>query len=101
LTGTGEYSTVRFEGSEYIIDNENNVEFTTPNVDSLGTSQRFPDRGEIHLRTRLEGEDAETTAEMTDIHDSGTVVVSLVEVELNVDNVTFRFPDQVVDLTVE
>jgi hypothetical protein len=101
LTGTGEYSTVRFEGSEYIIDNENNVEFTTTTVDSLGTSQRFPDRGEVELRTRLEEEDAEITADMTDILDRDTEVVSLVEIELNVDNVTFRFPDQVVDLTVE
>jgi hypothetical protein len=101
LTGTGEYSTVRFEGSEYILDNDHNVEFTTPNVLALGTSQRFPDRGELRLRTRLEQEDAEVIADMTKILDSGTGTVSLVDVDLNVNNVMFHFPNQVVHLTVE
>ena len=70
-------------------------------IDSLGTSQRFPDRGKVELRTRLEDEDAEITADMTNIHDRGNGVASVIEVNLNVNNVTFRFPDQVVNLTVE
>jgi hypothetical protein len=102
FTGRGEYSTDRFEGSRYVLDDDDDdVEFTTANVDSLADSRRFPDRGKILLRTRLDNEDAEITVQMTDIRDSGGRVIVPIDVELSVDDVMFRFPDQEVDLTVE
>ena len=102
FTGEGEYSTDRFEGSQYVLDDDDDfVEFTTANVDSLADSRRFPDRGKVLLRTRLNNEDAEITAQMTDIRDRGDRVIAPIDIELNVDDVMFRFPDQEVDLTVE
>jgi hypothetical protein len=106
FTGEGEYSTDRFEGSQYVLDDDdddddNDVGFTTANVDSLADFRRFPDRGKVLLRTRLNNEDAEITAEMTDIRDRGGRVIVPIDVELNIDDVMFRFPDQEVDLTVE
>lgn len=102
LTGLGVYSTDRFEGSEYDIEdaegNSSEVAFTTPNVESLADTRRFPDGGEIRLRTRLDGEEAEIAVRMADITDLGEIPV---EVQINVNEVSFPFSNQVLDLTVE
>jgi hypothetical protein len=102
LTGRGDYATTRFEGGAYILDN---VEFADDNVNTLANFQRFPDRGDIRLQTRVEAEDATVTAAMEELEE----IVSLpnnqarttVDVDLRVNGVLFTFPNRRVGLTVE
>jgi hypothetical protein len=98
FTGQGEYSTERFEGGLYVL---NDVEFTQANLDTLLDGRRFPDRGEIRLETRQEGENADIIAlpERTLMQDD-TVTIP-VDVEVVVNNVLFTFTNRSFDLTVE
>jgi hypothetical protein len=90
----GDYSTERFEGSRFILDD---VEFTDINVPDLQGNARFPDRGDIELETRVSAENAEMIAEMDKI----VGAVSLVDFDIRVNRVLFSFPDEPIDLTVE
>lgn len=98
FTGEGEYSTQRFEGSVYVL---NDVEFTHADLDTLLDGRRFPDRGEIRLETRQEEENADIVAlpERTIMQGDTTTIPVAVEVFVN--NVLFTFTDQPIDLTVE
>jgi hypothetical protein len=98
FTGQGEYSTERFGGSLYVL---NDVEFTHANLDTLRDGRRFPDRGEIRLETRQEDENADIIAlpERTLMQDD-TITIP-VDVEVFVNNVLFTFTDRPIDLTVE
>ena len=99
LNGGGDYSTNRFDGSLYTFQE---VEFLDEAVDTLD-DRRFPDRGRIELRTRLEDEVENTviTAEMDEIeHESGVTRVPI-ELDINISSVIFEFDDEVVKLSVE
>ncbi|MCZ6874503.1 MAG: hypothetical protein O7G88_13405 [bacterium] len=99
LNGGGDYSTNRFDGSLYTFQE---VEFLDEAVDTLD-DRRFPDRGRIELRTRLEDEVENTviTAEMDEIeHESGVTRVPI-ELDINISSVVFEFDDEVVKLSVE
>jgi hypothetical protein len=98
LTGGGDYATERFEGSAYVLEN---VEFTEANVDSLADFRRFPDRGEVRLETRVEGENTDVTARMETIEEQDGRASVSVDVDMSVSGVLFHFPDQPVGLTVE
>lgn len=115
LTGAGDYSTDSFEGSRYILGEDEDevgedVEFTMdidPTDNPLADARRFPDRGQVRLETRLEGELENSIARtfMEDIQDLNGRVVLPADAELNVNGVIFRFPNanfpNQVGLTVE
>jgi hypothetical protein len=106
LNGNGEYTTTRFSGSSFVMDD---VEFTQV-VQSLDGSARFPTGGGMTLLTRVEDEleNSEIVQFMDEIClptvadlCSGNVVQSLADVTVNVQEVNLDFPDQVMPLTVE
>lgn len=113
VTGSGQYSTNRFQGSRFELkstDPDDNVslsevDFAFEEVaeNDLQTVGRFPDRGSVRLRTRLDNpsEDVKVTAVMTDITAADGNVTSLINVVMIVDNVSFHFNDQPIDLGAE
>jgi hypothetical protein len=98
LTGGGDYATTRFGGSAYELDD---VEFHDTNVTALDDQRRFPDGGDIRLRTRVDIEDTTVTVPTAEIvsHNGQTTVP--VDVEMQVTGVRFEFPDRSIPLTVE
>jgi hypothetical protein len=101
FTDEGDYSTDRFDGSVYTLED---VEFTDEKVEDLTDIRRFPDRGTVLLQTRVEGQVQETnfTVPAQDIQeDLNDKPIALADVEMGVNGVTFNFPHQVVNLTVE
>ena len=101
LNNDGEYSTSRFEGSAYALDQ---VVFTDRDVESLADSRRFPDRGEVRLITRVQDEpqkNSAITALMLRIRPANGQVNMPVDMELVIDEVDFVFQNQNIILTVE
>jgi hypothetical protein len=98
LTGRGDYATVRFGGSAYELEE---VEFHDTNVNALDDSRRFPDGGDIRLRTRVDTEDTLVTAPMAEIVSRNGQTTIPVDVEMQVKGVLFKFPDRSIPLTVE
>ena len=111
LVNDGEYSTARFEGSSYELDQ---VTFTDREVNSLADFRRFPDRcppgstasdcSEVRLITRIEDEtqrNSVITARMQDIEPRNGQVDMPVDIELFIDEVEFDFLNQNIKLTVE
>ncbi len=101
LTGEGEYATTRFEGSRYELDE---VQFTAAGETFEVGVQRLPTRGDVMLRTRTEDDlqnNVEITVPMPDIAEVGTQIISLIDVEMQFDNLELDFLDRPAVLTVE
>jgi hypothetical protein len=98
LTGAGDYATTRFAGSEYELEE---VEFHDTNVTALDDFRRFPDGGDIRLRTRVENEDTTITAPMAEVVPLNGQATIPVDVEMQVTGVPFEFFNQSIPLTVE
>ena len=106
LNNDGEYSTSRFEGSAYALDQ---VVFADRDVvETLADSRRFPDRSrsafEIRLITRVEDEpqkNSAITALMPSIRQANGQVNMPVDMELVIDEVDFVFQNQNIILTVK
>jgi hypothetical protein len=99
ITGRGDYATARFGGSLYELEN---VEFHDTNVTALDDLKRFPDGGDIRLRTRVENEETTVLAPMAQIVPlpNGQATIP-VDVDMLVTRVPFQFPDRSIPLTVE
>lgn len=113
VTGNGEYSTDRFKGSRLEIDstdpgddsrlNDADFAFEDATINGLQTVSRFPDRGSIRFRTRVEtsSEEIEVVAPMTGITAVDGRVTGLADIEITVEDVDFRFRNQPLDLGSE
>jgi hypothetical protein len=98
ITGRGDYATERFSGGAYELED---VEFHDINVNALDDVRRFPDGGDIRLRTRVDTEDTTVTAPMAEIVPLNGQATIPIDVEMQVTGVRFEFPDRSVPLTVE
>lgn len=116
VTEEGDYSTDRFEGSRFILEN---VEFLEDNTTIREDLRRFPDRGVLRLETRVNSEEAEVRAPMDLIgfqvgQPPGTTcntvdaippqaeeICNTMAVSVTVNRVEFTFPDEFAVLTVD
>lgn len=102
LIGDGEYSTERFEGSRYEYED---LEFTDALRTGDVSAQRLPNRGEVELRTRVDEDAANDTAEITvpasEIANTNSGVTSTLDVVLTLDTLQLDFPDRTVNLSLE
>lgn len=95
LTGSGDYATARAAGNTFELDN---LEFVDAAVAELSGLRRFPDRGEVRLRTRVDLDPAEVRLPAATLAEREGTVVGKATVELTVNNVRFTFPEQEVVL---
>jgi hypothetical protein len=113
VTGNGQYSTDRFDGSRFELDstdpdddsslNDADFAFEENTESGLQAVGRFPDRGSIRLRTRGDtfSEEGKVTGPMTAITATNGRVTIPTKIELTLEDVDFRFRDQPLDLGIE
>jgi len=96
LTEEGDYSTNRFDGSRFILED---VEFLA----NAATAElrRFPNRGVIQLETRVDSEETEIHALMDTIRSQDGEVRSTTSVSITVNRVVFTFPNESAVFTID